>query len=106
MGVALSPCVVPEAGKATFSINEDEIEIGMGIHGEAGIEVKKMITADEVADLLLEKLLTEVKLEDNDEISVMINGLGSTPLDEMYIVYNRLYDSLKEKNIPYSCYRT
>ena len=99
MGVALSPCVVPEAGKATFSINEDEIEIGMGIHGEAGIDVKKMMTADEIADLLLEKLLTEVELEENDEISIMINGLGSTPLDEMYIVYNRLYDSLKEKNI-------
>lgn len=58
-----------------------------------------MMTADEVADLLLEKLLTEVELEENDEISIMINGLGSTPLDEMYIVYNRLYDSLKDKNI-------
>lgn len=99
IGVALSPCVVPEAGKATFEIKDDEIEIGMGIHGEAGIEVKKMMTADELAEQLTDKLLEEIELKENDELSVMINGLGATPLDEMYIVYNRLYDLLKDKKV-------
>lgn len=63
MGVALSPCIVPEVGKPTFSIAEDEIEIGMGIHGEPGIEVRKMMTADDVADLVLDKILADMPVE-------------------------------------------
>lgn len=99
MGVALSACIVPEAGKATFSIQEDEIEIGMGIHGEPGIEVRKMMTADQIADLVLEKLLADMPLHSGDEVSVMVNGLGATPLEEQYIVYRRLHKLLSQMGV-------
>ena len=99
MGVALSPCIVPEVGKPTFSINENEIEIGMGIHGEPGIEVKKMMTANEIASTIFKKIITEISLNENDEVSVMVNGLGGTPLEEQLIVYRQLHIMLKEKNV-------
>ena len=96
MGVALSPCIVPDVGKATFTIADDEIEVGMGIHGEPGIEVRKMMTADEIADTLMDKIVADMPLADGDEISVMVNGLGATPLEELLIVYRRLYQRLSE----------
>lgn len=99
MGVALSPCIVPEVGKPTFSINENEIEIGMGIHGEPGIEVKKMMTANEIASTIFKKIITEIPLNENDEVSVMVNGLGGTPLEEQLIVYRQLHIMLKERNV-------
>lgn len=99
MGVALSPCIVPEAGKPTFSIADDEIEIGMGIHGEPGIEVKKMMSANEVADIIMERLLSDISIEPGSEVSVMINGLGATPLEELLIVYRRVHEILKAKGI-------
>lgn len=99
MGVALSPCIVPEVGKPTFSINENEIEIGMGIHGEPGIEVKKMMTANEIASTIFKKIITEIPLNENDEVSVMVNGLGGTPLEEQLIVYRQLHVMLKERNV-------
>lgn len=99
MGVATSPCIVPEVGKATFSIKDDEIEVGMGIHGERGIDIKKMMSADEIADTCLNKILPELNLIKNDEVSIMINGLGATPLEEQFLVYNRVAKTLKEKNI-------
>lgn len=99
MGVALSPCIVPEVGKPTFSINENEIEIGMGIHGEPGIEVKKMMTANEIASTIFKKIITEISLNENDEVSVMVNGLGGTPLEEQLIVYRQLHIMLKEKKV-------
>ncbi|WP_312644036.1 dihydroxyacetone kinase subunit DhaK [Hydrogenoanaerobacterium sp.] len=99
MGVALSPCIVPEVGKPTFSINDDEIEIGMGIHGERGIEVRKMMTADEVAQTVLEKILADMPLEKGDEVSIMVNGLGATPLEELLIVYRKLHLLLADKGV-------
>lgn len=99
MGVALSPCVVPEVGKATFSVADDEIEIGMGIHGEPGIEVRKMMTADAIADLLVEKIIADMPLRQGDEASVMVNGLGATPLEELYIVYRRVYGLLMKRGV-------
>lgn len=99
MGVALTPCIVPEVGKATFSVNEDEIEIGMGIHGEKGIEVRKMMTANEVADVVMEKVLSDLPIEAGEEIAVMVNGLGGTPLEELFVVYNRISQILNEKGI-------
>ena len=68
MGVALSPCVLPEVGKPTFSISEEEIEVGMGIHGEPGIEVRKMMTANEVSRLILDKILVDMPLECGDNV--------------------------------------
>ena len=99
MGVALSPCIVPEVGKPTFSIGDDEIEIGMGIHGEPGIEVRKMMTADQIAELIMEKLLADMPVECGSEVSVMVNGLGATPKEELLIVYRKIAMLLAERNI-------
>lgn len=93
-GVALSPCIVPQVGKPTFSINEDEMELGMGIHGEPGIQVCKMLSADETADTVLSRLLEDMPLAAGEEVSVMINGLGATPLEEQLIFYRRVHNVL------------
>ncbi len=99
MGVALSSCIVPEVGKPTFFIDEDKIEIGMGIHGEKGIEVRKMMTADEIADLIVAKLLEDMPVESGTKVSVMINGLGATPKEELLIVYRRVYQILTGRGV-------
>lgn len=99
MGVALTPCVLPEVGKPTFSINEGEMEIGMGIHGETGISKSKVLTADETADMILEKIGRELDLSAGKEVSVMVNGLGATSIEEQMIVYRRIARIMKEKQI-------
>lgn len=99
MGVALSSCTVPEVGHPTFSVGENEIEIGMGIHGEPGIEVRKMMTADEIAALLLENILKDMPVAQGEEVCVMVNGLGATPLEEQFIVYRKLHQLLKKQGI-------
>lgn len=99
MGVALSPCVVPQVGKPTFSIKENEIEIGMGIHGEPGIEVREMMTADAVASLIFDKIAAELDLVDGSEVSVMVNGLGATPLEELLIVYRAVAKLLAARGV-------
>lgn len=99
MGVALSPCIVPKVGEPGFSIADNEIEIGMGIHGEAGIEVREMMRADEIADLLVTKILEDMPLGDGDTVSVMINGLGATPLEEQLIVYRSVHAHLTELGV-------
>lgn len=99
IGAALTPCIVPEAGKATFTICDDEIEIGMGIHGEPGIETKNLMPADTLADTLLDNILKEMPLADGDEVSVMVNGLGATPPEELYILYRRIFDRLHHMNV-------
>jgi phosphoenolpyruvate---glycerone phosphotransferase subunit DhaK len=97
--MALTPCTVPAAGKPGFELGENEIEIGMGIHGEPGIEKTQIQPADEIAQILLEKILDDLKLEENDKVAVMINGLGATPLMELYIMNKKVSEILKEKNI-------
>ena len=99
MGAALSPCIVPKAGKPTFAIGEDEIEIGMGIHGEAGIEVRKMMTADEIAETLVGEILKDMPLKEGDQVSVMVNGLGGTPLEEQLIVYRKVHQILSHLRV-------
>lgn len=99
MGVALSPCIVPEVGVPTFVIADDEIEIGMGIHGEKGIEVRKMLTADEIAAVILDKILADMPLESGDEVSVMVNGLGATPLEEQMILYRAVHKRLTDRGV-------
>lgn len=90
MGIALSPCIVPQAGKPTFEIQDDEIEIGMGIHGEVGIEVRKMMTAEEIVEVLLDKITGDMPIADGDEVAVLVNGLGGTPMEELYICYKSI----------------
>lgn len=94
MGVALSPCTVPAAGKPTFTISEDKMELGMGIHGEPGIERTTMKTADEVATILADKVISDLPFRAGDEVVVLVNGLGATPPEELFILYNKIYDIL------------
>ncbi|MBW6411101.1 dihydroxyacetone kinase subunit DhaK [Clostridium weizhouense] len=99
MGMSLSSCIVPAAGKANFSLGEDEIEIGMGIHGEPGTHREKISTADEVAEHLLSKILDDISIAKGDDVAVMINGLGSTPYMELYIINKKVNEILKDKGI-------
>lgn len=99
MGVALTPCTVPRVGKPSFEIGEDEMEIGMGIHGEPGIRRGKVETVDKVVDEMLEQIVNDLPYEKGDEVAVLVNGLGATPLDEQYIVTRRINQMLKDKGI-------
>ncbi len=94
MGVALSPCIIPEVGKPGFSLGEDEMEIGMGIHGEPGIRKGTLLPANEVVDEMLEPILRDLAVASGDEVAILVNGLGGTSLDELYILYNRIHDNL------------
>ena len=99
LGVALSPCILPEAGKPTFEINDDEIEIGMGIHGEPGIKREKLRPANELVDDLYKRIMNDSKLKNNDNIAIMINSLGATPLEELYIISKRVNENLSNSKI-------
>ena len=99
MGVALSPCTIPAVGEPTFILGENEMEIGMGIHGEQGIESGDLKTADEIVEIMLSKVLEDLKPKFNDTVSVLINGLGATAPSELYIMYRKVYDVLQEKHI-------
>ena len=99
LGVALSPCILPEAGKPTFEINDDEIEIGMGIHGEPGIKREKLKPANDLVDDLYKRIINDSKLAANDNIAVMINSLGATPLEELYIISKRVNENLSNSKI-------
>ena len=98
-GVALSPCIIPENGKANFSVNPGEMELGMGIHGEPGIEVCPIKTADDTVDYMLSRILEDLETAAGDEVAVLVNGLGATPLEELYIMYNRVNEILTEQGI-------
>lgn len=99
MGIALTPCTIPAAGTPGFEIGEDEIEIGMGIHGEPGTQRTRIATADEVAEILLSRILEDMKLNSGDKVAVMVNGLGSTPIMELYIVNKRISEILNKNGI-------
>jgi dihydroxyacetone kinase-like protein len=87
IGAALSPCTVPQAGKPTFEIGDDEMEMGMGIHGEPGVWRGKLRSADQVAEEMMDKLLADMPLERGSRASVLVNSLGATPPEELYILY-------------------
>jgi dihydroxyacetone kinase-like protein len=99
MGVALTPCIVPEVGKPGFTIGDDEMEIGMGIHGEPGIHRGQLKPADDVVDTMMSAILEDLPFKKDDEVAVLINGLGATPKEEMYIAYHRIDQILKECGI-------
>ena len=99
LGVAVSPCILPEAGKPTFEINDDEIEIGMGIHGEPGIKREKLRKANPLVDDLCKRILDDFKLNDKDQICIMINSLGATPLEELYIISKRVHENFSKLKI-------
>ena len=103
MGMAMSPCILPAVGRPGFTLGENEIEIGMGIHGEPGVEKTTMKTAKEIAEILLQKILDDYDYE-GSEVAVLVNGLGGTPLMELYILNYEVQKLLKEKNI--TAYKT
>ena len=98
MGVAINPSTIPASGKPGFVLNEDEMEVGIGIHGEPGIYKAKLGTANEIADCLLEKILSDLDYS-GSEVAVLINGCGGTPLMELYIVNDHVQDVLASKGI-------
>ncbi|WP_291636068.1 dihydroxyacetone kinase subunit DhaK [Clostridium sp.] len=99
MGVALTPCIVPRVGKPGFTIADDEMEIGMGIHGETGIRTGKLEPADAVAKEMVDKIISDIPFVSGDEVAVMVNGLGATPLDEQYIMLRKIDEILKSEGI-------
>ena len=99
IGVALRPCTVPEAGKPTFEIAEDELEMGMGIHGEPGIWRGKLRPADELAAEMLQRVSDELDLVKGDRVSVLVNSLGATPHEELFILYRHIANALAAKNV-------
>ena len=103
MGMAMTPCTLPGVGKPGFMLADDEIEIGMGIHGEPGVNRSHILSANELASVLLEKILSDYDYS-GKEVALMVNGLGGTPLMELYILNNEVERVLSEKGI--KVYRT
>jgi dihydroxyacetone kinase-like protein len=95
----LTPCAVPQTGKPSFVLGDDEMEIGLGIHGEPGVERGQLKTADEVADTLLEKIIADMPLTTGERVAVLVNGLGSTPYMELFIVYRRVAKRLEDLGV-------
>ena len=98
MGIAIAPCTVPAAGKHGFTLAEDEVEIGIGIHGEPGTSREKMLSANEAAKRLLDTILADLDYS-GKEVVVLVNGMGATPLMELYIINSFVQDYLKEKGV-------
>ncbi|WP_066192179.1 dihydroxyacetone kinase subunit DhaK [Gracilibacillus timonensis] len=98
MGVALTPCTVPASGNPSFTLADDEMEIGIGIHGEPGIERVQLQPADKIAETLLEKILAD-KDYIGQEVAIMVNGMGATPEMELFIVYRQVEKILEDKGI-------
>jgi dihydroxyacetone kinase-like protein len=99
MGLALTPCVIPGVGKPNFELAEDEMEIGIGIHGEPGVERRKIVPATEIAKTLLERILSDLPFKNGDEVAVLVNGMGATPSMELYILFNEVAKILVQKGI-------
>ncbi|TFC44055.1 dihydroxyacetone kinase subunit DhaK [Cryobacterium shii] len=99
MGVALTPCVVPHAGEPSFTLAEDEIEIGIGIHGEPGRERIRLEPADAIVDRLLGPILDDIPFVSGDEVLLMVNGMGGTPQIELYIVFRHAAEVLAAKGL-------
>jgi dihydroxyacetone kinase-like protein len=99
MGVALTSCTPPAKGSPLFELGDDEMEMGVGIHGEPGRRREKMTTADAIVDELLEAVVSDLPYSSGDEVAVMINGLGGTPISELYILYARAHEQLEARGI-------
>lgn len=99
MGIALTSCTPPAKGSPLFEIGEDEIEVGVGIHGEPGRRRAKLTSANEITDELLDAVVNDLPYASGDRVALMINGLGGTPISELYILYGRAHEQLKERGI-------
>ena len=99
IGIALTSCTVPAKGSPTFHLEDDEIEFGIGIHGEPGIKRQKIESADDHAKKMCDRLIGELELDDNCECALIVNGMGGTPLMELYLFNNSVSKYLEEKRI-------
>ncbi len=99
MGMALTSCTVPAAGKPTFEIGDDEMELGVGIHGEPGRERRKLATADEVTEMLAMPIIEDLPFQSGDRVLAFVNGMGGTPLLELYVIYRKLAEILDGRGI-------
>ena len=99
MGMALTSCTLPAVGKPSFTLGDNEMEIGIGIHGEPGTHRDEIKPADEIVDELLNKIFDNLKLDSGDEVAVMVNGMGATPLMELNIANSRINDVIVNKGI-------
>ena len=96
MGMALTACTVPHAGKPSFDLPDDEMEVGIGIHGEPGRRRVKIASADEITEMLMEPILSDLPFKKDDDILLFVNGMGGTPLIELYIIYRKAADVAKQ----------
>ena len=99
VGIGLTPCIIPALGKPNFKIEEGKMELGIGHHGEPGIKVIDLKTADEMAEMMLDIILPDLPFVSNNEVVVLISGLGATPVMELYILYAKIAEILANKNI-------
>ncbi|MBP8955193.1 MAG: dihydroxyacetone kinase subunit DhaK [Armatimonadetes bacterium] len=99
MGVALSPCTIPAVGKPTFELGENEMELGMGIHGERGIEREPIKTADEIADIMTNRVLDDLPFVSGDRVAILVNGLGATPPEELYLLFRKASQVIASRGV-------
>ena len=99
MGIGLAPTILPTTGKPSFELGDGEMEVGIGIHGEPGSRRGPLESADEIADHIVEALIADLDLVDGDRVAVLVNGLGATPLEELYLLYRRAHQILTERGI-------
>ncbi|SCA98034.1 Dihydroxyacetone kinase [Bacillus mycoides] len=99
IGLALTSCTVPASGSPTFTLEEDEMEYGVGIHGEPGIKREKTLSADELANRMTNDLIKDLGVKDGEEIALLVNGFGGTPLQELYLFNNAVTRELAARNI-------
>ena len=99
MGIGISPTILPTTGKPSFDLPDGEMEIGIGIHGEPGIHRGPLETADEIADRLVGAIIDDLSLTDGDRVAVLVNGLGATPLEELYVLYRRVDEVLRGRGV-------
>ena len=103
IGIGLTPCTIPAVGHPNFEIKPGMMEVGIGHHGEPGVEVTELMTADKMAEMMVDIVVPDLPFESGDEVAVLISGLGATPIMELYIIYDKVHKLLAEKGI--SVYR-
>jgi len=99
VGIGTAPCTIPAVGHPNFTIADGTMELGIGHHGEPGVSVEPLATADEIAEKMLKLILPDLPFAEGDEVVVLLSGLGATPVMEQYIVYNRVAEILSEQGI-------
>ena len=99
IGIGLTPCTIPAVGHANFAIEPGKMELGIGHHGEPGIQVTDLKTADEMAQMMVDTVLPDLPFNSGDEVVVLVSGLGATPINELYVLYNRVDELLADKGL-------